>query len=355
MVNLMNIAEAHLHTLIFIVTIFLTYILILSKPFHIKFSQDLIGGPQKIHDLQIPRIGGVSIFIIMFLVSIMLDKGEFLFYLVVSAIPIFISGLLEDLTKKISASIRLICTFISAILCVFLIKHGINSLGFEIIDKLIADTYLKYLFAFFSIILLTQSYNIIDGLNGFCLLNAILVTLSIIYVSNHLGSLYFFHLGCLILSVLLGIFFFNFPKPLIFLGDGGAYFLGFILSTVLIIFSEENIISPLFCLAIVIYPIYETFRSFFRRLFTSNSSFMKPDALHLHSLIYRYINSKNYFKEIWIKNSIASILSVFLPMLLSIWSCINFNNRNFLIFGIILFLFIFECLIYYLKKYNYEN
>ena len=81
---------------------------------------------------------------------------------------------------------------------------------------------------------------------------------------------------------------------------------------------------------------------------------MKPDALHFHSLIYRYIDSKTILKK-WIKNSIASILSLFLPMLLCIWSCINFNNRNFLIFGIILFLFIFESVIYYLKKYNFEN
>ena len=100
MVNLINIVEENLYTLTFIVTSFLTYILILLKPLHIKFSQDQISGPQKIHDFQIPRIGGVSIYIIMVLVSIIWDKGEFLFYLVLSAIPVFISGLLEDLTKK---------------------------------------------------------------------------------------------------------------------------------------------------------------------------------------------------------------------------------------------------------------
>ena len=75
------------------------------------------------------------------------------------------------------------------------------------IDKLILDTNLQYLFAFFSIILLTQSYNIIDGLNGFCLLNAILVILSIIYVSNQLGALFFssgmFNFICLIGNVFL--------------------------------------------------------------------------------------------------------------------------------------------------------
>ena len=79
MVNLINIVEANLYTLTFIVTSFLTYILILLKPLHIKFSQDQISVPQKIHDFQIPRIGGVSIFIIMVLVSIIWDKVNFYF------------------------------------------------------------------------------------------------------------------------------------------------------------------------------------------------------------------------------------------------------------------------------------
>ena len=137
--------------------------------------------------------------------------------------------------------------------------------------------------------------------------------------------------------MLIGLLLFNFPKPLIFIGDGGAYFLGFILSAILIYFSEENTISPFFCLSIVFYPIYETFRSFFRRIFNSNSSFMKPDTLHLHSLIYRKIRLKTNFKNNWIGNSLATILTLFFPTLLCIWSCIQFDNRNFLILGISFF------------------
>ena len=346
----MNLAEANLYILIFIITIFFTYILILLKPFHIKFSQDQIGGPQKIHDMIIPRIGGISIFLSLFLIFIFWSKSNFLFYLIMSSIPVFLSGLFEDLTKKVSASFRLLCTAISSIMCIFFINVGINSFSIEVLDNLIANTYAPYFFAFFSIILLTQSFNIIDGLNGLCILNAILILLSLIYVSSKIDAIFFFNLTLCILFMLLGLLFFNFPKPFIFIGDGGAYFLGFLLSTILIYFSEENTLSPFFCLGIVFYPIYETFRSFFRRLFNSNSSFMKPDTLHLHSLIYKKINLKTNFRNNWVVNSLATIFTLFFPALLCIWSSIYFDKRNFIIFGIILFLIIYECLMYYLKK-----
>ena len=355
MISIFDSIQLHILFYIFIFTTIITTVLIISKPYHIKFSNDNLDGPQKFHDTVIPRIGGLSIFLSIFFISIFWYKNEFLSYLIIASLPVFLSGLFEDLTKKVSAFLRLLFTVISSILCIFLIKLGINSLGIEIIDNLITNTYVPYFFAFFSIILLTQAFNIIDGLNGLCLLNAILIALSIIYVSSMVNSLFFFHLAWYILFMLIGMLVFNFPKPLIFIGDGGAYFLGFILSAILIYFSEENILSPFFCLSVVFYPIYETFRSFFRRLFTANSSFMKPDKLHLHSLIYRKISLKSNLKNNWIGNSLASILTLIFPTLLCIWACIHFDKRNFLIFGIILFLFIYESLIYYLKKMNSKN
>ena len=86
---------------IFIFTIILTTVLIISKPYHIKFSNDELNGPQKIHDAAIPRIGGVSIFLIIFFISIFLHESDYLLYFVVASIPVFLSGFVEDLTKKV--------------------------------------------------------------------------------------------------------------------------------------------------------------------------------------------------------------------------------------------------------------
>lgn len=355
MINLFVSIQLPLLSYIFFFTIFITSVLIISKPYHIKFSNDAFNEPQKFHDIIIPRIGGISIFFVILFLSIFWEDSDFLLTVVLASTPVFLSGIMEDLTKKVSAFSRLLFTAISAIICILANKLVINSIGIETIDNLVDSTYVPYFFAFFSIILLTQAFNIIDGLNGLSLLNAILIIISIIYVSSKLNSIFFFHLGFYILLVLIGLLFFNFPKPLIFIGDGGAYFLGFILSIILIRFSEENIVSPFFCLSVVFYPIYETFRSFFRRLFTSNSSIMKPDTLHLHSLIYRKITLKINFKNNWMGNSLAAMLTLLFPTLLCIWSCIYFDKRNYLILGIVLFLGVYENTMYYLKKNEAEK
>ena len=130
-------------------------------------------------------------FLIIFFISIFFMRVIIYLYFVIASIPVFLSGFVEDLTKKVSALLRLFFTVISSIICIILTKLGINSLGVEIIDNLIANTYIPYFFAFLSMILLTQASNIIDGLNGLCLLNAILIVLSIIYVSHKVDSIFF--------------------------------------------------------------------------------------------------------------------------------------------------------------------
>ena len=225
-------------------------------------------------------------------------------------------------------------------------------MGFEKIDNLISGTYFPYIFSFLSIILLTQAFNIIDGLNGLCIFNAFLILLSISYVSYINENIYLLNISVLILCSFLGVIFFNFPKPLIFIGDGGAYFTGFLLASLLIILPEKIKVSPFFCLALVIYPVYETLRSFFRRLIIKKGSFMHPDSLHFHSLVFKYFNNKKFFKQNWIVNSFSSVMSLLLPSLMTLWACFNYKDRNNLIFGILLFLFLYEILMYNLKKIN---
>ena len=335
---------------VFLFSILICLLLILLKPFHIKLSQDNIIGPQKIHDYVIPRIGGIVIFCIFFFIIVLWENSKILNYLLFSSLPVFLSGLIEDFTKQVTAKIRLLSTVVSAILCLILVKHGIYSIGFNIIDKFIENTYLPLIFAFFSIILLTQAFNIIDGLNGFCLFNALIALVSIWYVTNKINLVYFSELSIFICSGLIGLIIFNFPKPILFIGDSGAYALGFLLSNILILLPDNTNISPFFSLAVVIYPIYETLRSFFRRLIVSDQSFMNPDTLHLHSLIYKKVSSIKLFKFTWLNNSFSTVLSLVLPISICIWSCIHFNDRNNLIFGLIIFLIIFEFLIHYLNK-----
>jgi UDP-N-acetylmuramyl pentapeptide phosphotransferase/UDP-N-acetylglucosamine-1-phosphate transferase len=88
----------------------------------------------------------------------------------------------------------------------------------------------------------------------------------------------------------LGFFFWNFPHGLIFLGDGGAYFLGFwVAETAILLIHRNHDVSALFPLLACIYPIFETLFSIYRRVVVRARPAGMPDGIHLHSLVYRRI------------------------------------------------------------------
>ena len=135
---------------VFLFSILICLLLILLKPFHIKLSQDNIIGPQKIHNDVIPRVGGIVIFCTYFLIIIFWENSKTFYYLLFASLPVFLSGLIEDFTKKVTAKLRLVSTIVSAILCLILVKHGIYSIGFNVIDRFIENTYLPFILLFFN-------------------------------------------------------------------------------------------------------------------------------------------------------------------------------------------------------------
>jgi UDP-N-acetylmuramyl pentapeptide phosphotransferase/UDP-N-acetylglucosamine-1-phosphate transferase len=81
----------------------------------------------------------------------------------------------------------------------------------------------------------------------------------------------------------------NFPRGVIFAGDGGAYFLGFAIATLAVLLVHRNSeVSPWFALLALWYPVWETLYSMYRRRLRGRSP-ADPDGLHLHTLIYRRV------------------------------------------------------------------
>jgi UDP-N-acetylmuramyl pentapeptide phosphotransferase/UDP-N-acetylglucosamine-1-phosphate transferase len=91
-------------------------------------------------------------------------------------------------------------------------------------------------------------------------------------------------------GAILGFFVWNYPRGLIFLGDGGAYLIGFwvaIISVILV--ARHPNVSPWFALMINAYPILETLFTIYRRKIHQGKSPGLPDGIHFHTLIYRRI------------------------------------------------------------------
>jgi UDP-N-acetylmuramyl pentapeptide phosphotransferase/UDP-N-acetylglucosamine-1-phosphate transferase len=86
----------------------------------------------------------------------------------------------------------------------------------------------------------------------------------------------------------LGFFVWNYPNGLIFLGDGGAYLLGLMVAeSGLMLIYRDRAVSPLAPLVIVMYPVFETVFTMYRRKVLRGRPVSQPDGIHLHTLIFR--------------------------------------------------------------------
>jgi UDP-N-acetylmuramyl pentapeptide phosphotransferase/UDP-N-acetylglucosamine-1-phosphate transferase len=274
---------------------------------HLSADSDL-SGPQKFHKKIVPRIGGVSIAIGLALAIAIKawnrPDADIELMLLLCAIPTFAIGLIEDLTKKISVRKRLLFTAVSAGLAVYYLQVHINRLDIPIVDLLLAMPLFGIAFTIFAITGLANAYNIIDGFNGLASMVGIITLLAIAYIGFLFLDLTIIYLALVMAGALLGFFIWNYPRGLIFLGDGGAYLIGFWIAVLTILLvSRHSEISPWFALLINGYPILETLFTIYRRKIHQGKSPGHPDGIHFHTLIYRRILGADPHEREWFSSN----------------------------------------------------
>ena len=252
-------------------------------------------GPQKFHDQPVPRVGGIGILGgVMAGAGLMLwlsrPVGELAAMLLACAVPAFAVGLIEDLTKRVSPSKRLLATAVSAGLAFWLLGAQITRTDIPGLDTLVSFGAGALLVTVFAVAGIANSVNIIDGFNGLSSMCVIIMLSALAYVGFQVNDVAVATLALMGIGAVLGFFLWNFPAGLIFLGDGGAYFLGFYVAEVAILLLVRNpSVSPLFPLLVCVYPVFETLFSIYRRRFLRSVPPSMADGIHLHSLIYRRV------------------------------------------------------------------
>jgi len=252
-------------------------------------------GPQKFHVKPVPRIGGLGIVsALLVAVGVMWwighDFGQTAALLMVCGAPVFLAGLIEDLTKRVSPAKRLLATMASAALAAWLLDAIIRRTDIPGLDTVVAFSAGAVLVTVFAVAGIANSVNIIDGFNGLASMCVVMMLISLAYVSFQVGDQAIGLLALAGVGAVLGFFVWNFPAGLIFLGDGGAYFLGFFVAELAILLLVRNpTVSPIFPLLVCIYPVFETVFSIYRRRFLRSVPPQMPDGIHLHSLIYRRV------------------------------------------------------------------
>jgi len=239
-----------------------------------------------VHTGAVPRIGGLGIFLSTFFISIV-SYPQLWKFLYPGALA-FLIGFIEDVKKNIHPKLRLGIVFLASVIAVVLLNVKIHNIGFVQLPAVIS-----ILLTIIAIAGYTNAINIIDGLNG---LAAGISATFFLFLGVTFYEYGYTDLSFLCFSVIAGIvgfLVFNFPYGKIFLGDGGAYFLGFlcaVLSIKLINLVPE--ISPWFPFMLGVYPVWEVLFSAYRRMKKGRHPFY-PDKLHLHTLVFYRITRSN--------------------------------------------------------------
>jgi UDP-GlcNAc:undecaprenyl-phosphate GlcNAc-1-phosphate transferase len=208
--------------------------------------------------------------------------------LAAAAIPVFVAGVCDDFTQKVRPAIRLSAALVSAALATFLLQTWVIRIDVPWADALLGSPWLAIGFSCFLVAGLVNAFNIIDGFNGLAGGVASIILTGIAYVAFKVGDLVVLTSALTAIGAIAGFLLLNFPRGLIYLGDGGAYLIGFWIGELLILLVTRNPqVSAWFPALLCAYPVCEMTFSIYRRAFVRRSHPGAPDFAHLHHLIYR--------------------------------------------------------------------
>lgn len=315
---------------VFLFSIFVNYLVILFSRRY-RFGIDYFNeSNHKVHFLNVPRIGGLGIFISFILFFIFLDKNNLTSNIVFYGSLIFIIGIIEDFYRNIPAIFRL--SLIALIVSVSVISIGEEAIV-KNVDFFSMSYIMGFLFTVFAVTGVINAFNISDGINGLSSGIAIISSIYMIFVCFG-NDFMMCNMLLVFVSGVVGFFVINFFTGKIFLGDGGAYFIGYIISMTSVIMSNRfsSTVSPWFFLVVLSYPVFETLFSIYRRSFVRGVKPFHPDRLHMHTLLYKRV-FKNQFKT-----------SFFILNVIFIQSYVGYMFKNKSV--LLLFIFLFFCMIY---------
>lgn len=308
----------------FLATFLSVFWIVRYNHLHARYTADSdLSGVQKFHTKAVPRIGGAGIFLGVFiaLASRYFQNnlvGIFGLYLVLSSLPAFFAGFLEDITKRVGVKFRLLATMLSAVFAGYFLDGWLTSVQIFGIDNLMLA------YPVFAIVVtciavggVANAFNIIDGYNGLSSMVALIILSGIAYVAFQVGDYPIMISAISMIGALLGFLIWNYPHGSVFLGDGGAYLIGFWIAELSVLLTARHPeVSKWFPLLLCMYPIFETLFTIYRRVILRRRHPGAPDASHLHQLIFkRVVRWSTDADEEWLKTQHNAMTSPYLWLL----------------------------------------
>ena len=177
---------------------------------------------QSAHSGFVPRVGGLSIYISLLGLIPLLSFGfiplslvfdlnaDELIWLILSAAPVFLVGLAEDLGYAMAPKFRILASVVSSLLAIFLFEVWLSKVGVPGLDSLLSFAPVAILFTIFATVGVVNAFNLVDGLNGLSSYTAISSALSLSIIAFQVSDV-ICNFSCFINFVNMWVFDFKFP------------------------------------------------------------------------------------------------------------------------------------------------
>ena len=255
-------------------------------------------GGRKIHNGFVPSMGGIAIILATFIglaTWLSLEQLSMVRYLLIALALMFTLGLRDDLVE-LTALQKLAGQCVAAFLVV--VMADIRLTGFYGCFGIYElPLYLSYGLTFLTIIVLTNAFNLIDGLDG---LAGTISVLTLSFLGWWFMASDLFPYGIIaftMVAAVISFMMYNWHPAKIFMGDTGSLSIGFLISVLLVLFIDYNgtmlamqgfkFNAPIATgIALLIVPIYDTARIFIKRARNGKSP-LAPDKSHVHHYLLR--------------------------------------------------------------------
>jgi UDP-N-acetylmuramyl pentapeptide phosphotransferase/UDP-N-acetylglucosamine-1-phosphate transferase len=272
------------------IALLVALLLVRTQHWHGHLSMDSEEGVQKFHTSPTPRVGGVAIAVGVVSGYLLTNPASqtLLGPLILAGIPAFAFGLLEDMTKRVSVRTRLLATMGCGVLGWAITGYSITGANMPGLDWLLGFTAFSVLFTAFAVGGVANAINIVDGFNGLAAGAVIIILTAFGVMTTSLGDHDLARVCLILAGAVAGFLLVNWPLGKIFLGDGGAYFVGFALAWLaVLILARHTEVSAWAPMLVCGYPIMEVGFSFVRKAKRDGHHPGQPDRVHLHMLVKR--------------------------------------------------------------------
>jgi UDP-GlcNAc:undecaprenyl-phosphate GlcNAc-1-phosphate transferase len=262
----------------------ITTMLLLKK--HLTIGIDQPDNQRKLHDKAVPRLGGLPIFLALVagtVVAVQVEGADWRRWwpVILCNALMFGVGFMDDL-KALGARVKLVGQIGVAVI-LFSLGVSIDMLSNPFGEGAINLGLLSLPLTVMWLVAVPNIINLIDGMDGLATGFGLFLCLTLAFVGHSSGQQDLTVISIVMAGALAGFLIFNFPPAKIFLGDGGAYLLGFFVASASLLGSNKGAIMAALLVILVALgvPILDTLFAIIRRAIRGVPIF-RADAEHIH-------------------------------------------------------------------------